>query len=238
MLSSIVFEWTGVLVSPSTSVESGFRSVAELLSQRLGAHIREEECRRAFTAAMDRSTEQGDPPRIEQVWADALDWLGVGGTVDDVAAVARRFAKTVAAGERVYDDARALLPALRYHGLQVGVLTNSPFGGRELRERLREAGLAGYVDVVLSSADLGVAKPDRRAFEAALRAMDVAPWEALYVGVEENFVRGARAALLRAVRVVRNDRARERAGFLEIERLGALAPLLFGGEGEVADTLL
>lgn len=238
MLTGIVFDWTGTLVTPSSTVEPAFASVAELLAQRLGAGGSADAHRRAFTAAMDRASQGNETPHIERLWADALDWLGVPASRDDVVAVARRFAEVVARGERVYDDARALLPALRYHGFRVGIVANTPFEGRDLHERLRRAGLGGYVDAVLSSADLGFGKPDRRAFEAVMRAMGVEPWEALYVGVEEEFVRGARGALMRAVRLVRNDRARERAGLLEVERLSALAPFLFGSEEEGADTLL
>ena len=67
---------------------------------------------------------------------------------------------------------------------------------------LADAGVK--VDAVITSAEVGVAKPDRRIFEAALAAAGCAPGEAVHVGDSaENDVAGAEAAGIRAILVKR-----------------------------------
>jgi putative hydrolase of the HAD superfamily len=64
-----------------------------------------------------------------------------------------------------------------------------------LPEALAGVGLAGLLDGVVSSAEVGAAKPDPRPFQRALEIAAVAPGEAVHVGdsVAED-VEGARAA--------------------------------------------
>jgi len=58
------------------------------------------------------------------------------------------------------------LRSLRSRGWRVGVVTNGP---PTQREKLERAGLLELLDGVCISDELGVAKPDRRIFEEALR---------------------------------------------------------------------
>jgi putative hydrolase of the HAD superfamily len=56
------------------------------------------------------------------------------------------------------------------------------------------------VDGVVTSAEVGAAKPEPRVFERALAVAGVAPGEALHVGDKvDNDVQGAEAAGIRAV---------------------------------------
>jgi putative hydrolase of the HAD superfamily len=66
-----------------------------------------------------------------------------------------------------------------------------------LREQLDRLGLDRYFDVVVTSAEAGVAKPDPEIFLAALRRLDVEPARALHVGDESIDEEGARAAGMR-----------------------------------------
>ncbi len=63
---------------------------------------------------------------------------------------------------------QAALVRLRGAGWRIGLVTNGP---PTQREKLERAGLAGLVDEVCISEELGVAKPDRRIFEEALRRL-------------------------------------------------------------------
>lgn len=80
---------------------------------------------------------------------------------------------------RVYDDVVPFLERIRSRGIAVGIVSN---WDARLAGILAGAGLAPYLDTVVSSAEVGLHKPDPRIFELALQRLDVAPAEALHVG--------------------------------------------------------
>jgi putative hydrolase of the HAD superfamily len=90
-------------------------------------------------------------------------------------------------------SAQALLDSLRSSGLKVGIVANSwPDPGRVLRADVERFGLAGSVDVMVFSEEVGVRKPDAEIFRVACRQLGVDPCEAMYVGDNlETDVRGA-----------------------------------------------
>jgi putative hydrolase of the HAD superfamily len=74
-----------------------------------------------------------------------------------------------------------------------------------LAEWLDPLGLLEHVDGVVTSAQVGAAKPDGAMFERALALAEVEPAEAVHVGDSvENDVEGARAAGIRPVLVARD----------------------------------
>jgi putative hydrolase of the HAD superfamily len=66
-----------------------------------------------------------------------------------------------------------------------------------LPETLGRAGLDGFFAAVVSSADAGAPKPDRRPFLLALERLGVEPGRALHCGDEPADEEGAAAAGLR-----------------------------------------
>jgi putative hydrolase of the HAD superfamily len=80
---------------------------------------------------------------------------------------------------RAYDDVEPVFARLRARGLTLGIISN--WDGR-LEGLLGGLGLAKYVDTVVSSACVGLHKPDPRIFELACARLGVAPKEAAHVG--------------------------------------------------------
>ena len=80
--------------------------------------------------------------------------------------------------EVVYPEAEECLRELskRY---KIGIIANQNPGSRE---RLEKMGLLEYLDLVIASAEEGVAKPDLRIFKAALSRAACKPEEAVMVG--------------------------------------------------------
>jgi putative hydrolase of the HAD superfamily len=99
---------------------------------------------------------------------------------DDVlgACVAERDAHVDRA--RLADGAREAVRALRERGLRVGVLTNGP--GPLQRRKLAAIGLGDEFDAVCPSGELGVAKPDPRAFAIAAERLGSTPAQTAMVG--------------------------------------------------------
>lgn len=80
--------------------------------------------------------------------------------------------------ERLYTDTIECLKKLHRH-YRLGIIANQSLGSKE---RLEKFGILEYIDVVVASAEEGVAKPDKRIFEIALERAGCEPEEAAMVG--------------------------------------------------------
>lgn len=104
-------------------------------------------------------------------------------------------------GEEASDDLlQAAEELLRRVGerAKVAVVTNNLL--REQRDKLSALGLDRYVDALIASEEVGVAKPDPEIFRVALRRVGCAPEEAVAVGDSwASDIAGARAAGIPAV---------------------------------------
>ncbi|MBW8060258.1 MAG: HAD family hydrolase [Solirubrobacterales bacterium] len=140
--------------------------------------------------------------------------------------LAERFGVERRARHEVFADVTTSLSRLKgSHAL--GLVTN---GAACLqREKLAASGLGDYFEVVVVSADLGVAKPDASVFEHALAQLDVESTDAVMVGDSiSKDVDGALAAGLGAIWVNRDGRTAppDRTNLVEISTLGDLPSAL------------
>jgi putative hydrolase of the HAD superfamily len=98
----------------------------------------------------------------------------------------------------VASGAAEALDRLRALGLRTGLVSNMD---ARLPRLLDAFDLARRLDVVAIPSTVGLAKPDRRAFHAALTRLNVPPLQALYIGDQEaDCVEAARRAGLRSIR--------------------------------------
>lgn len=96
-----------------------------------------------------------------------------------------------------YPHVRQVLDDLRRH-YRLGVVTDGQTA--YARPELDELGLLDYFDPIVVSGELGFRKPDRRMFDIALRALEVAPEHAVYVGNDAfRDIHGARRVGLHTV---------------------------------------
>ena len=109
----------------------------------------------------------------------------------------------------VAPDVIPTLTALRDAGLKLGLICNTPLQGEVIDQHLKMEGLLEFFPTRIYSSDVGFRKPDRRIFEAALKELDVAPDETIYVGdVIKADIGGALRAGLRTVLRRRTDDGR------------------------------
>ncbi|WP_161882112.1 HAD family hydrolase [Deinococcus alpinitundrae] len=104
--------------------------------------------------------------------------------------------------------AREVLEALRTRGLKIGVLSNTL---PNIWPTLEAIGLAGLIDVALSSCALGIHKPELEVFRLAAHELGVACDEVLFLDDKPENVVAARAVGMRAALV---DLSGEAAGAL------------------------
>lgn len=232
-IRAVLFDWEGTLVRPDLLARRApTGSIASYARRVLSLAVRDEAIDRAFEALLPPA---GSPPvaSIEAIIAGVYTSLGWAVGAPHVEACARIFFEEATAHESVFDDARALLPSLKYRGYRTAVVANTIFPARFLQQQANALGLAGQLDAIVTSADLGVAKPAAAPFLQAIAAVGMEPHEALFVGdsLDVDIV-GARGAGMRAVLLQRSRKASDRSGYLVIERLTALASIL--GEGSIS----
>ncbi|MDI9619752.1 MAG: HAD family hydrolase [Candidatus Nezhaarchaeota archaeon] len=109
-----------------------------------------------------------------------------------------RYAET----RRSYEDTRLFLEQLRSNGVRVAVVSNIP-DHRMAVEPLKRLGLMSLVDVVVTSAKVGVRKPHPLIYLTAMRATSAS--HVVFVGDSiENDVLGALNVGLNAIHVFRH----------------------------------
>jgi putative hydrolase of the HAD superfamily len=123
--------------------------------------------------------------------------------------------------------AGAALEALRRRGVRTALVCDTGFsGGRVVRQFLARVGLLELLEVQVFSNEVGVPKPHRRMFDAALEPLGVAADASVHVGdLRRTDVLGGRAAGMGTVRI--HAAFDDRDDFPEADALaGAHAELL------------
>lgn len=122
----------------------------------------------------------------------------------DAVVLARAVYETFGEAERwrAYDDVAPCFRRLKAAGVKVGIISN---WDTRLERIFDGLGLLPLVDAVVSSAVVGLRKPDPRIFEAACRRLHVRPEDSAHVGDHYYAdVLGARAVGMRAVLIDRH----------------------------------
>ena len=211
MIRTVLFDAAGTLFDVAEPVGETYARFA----RREGVSAEPRALDDAFRAAFAGSPPLAFPhartaelPSLERAWWKRLVFEAFSRARVDAppAALGRAFAEVfehyaTAAAWRTYPDTKPVLRRLRDRGLRLGVVSN--FDAR-LRRVLEGLDLAPAFEAVVFSSECGAAKPDRRIFEAALRALRSPAAAALHVGDSERLDRRAAAdAGLAAVRLDR-----------------------------------
>ena len=99
--------------------------------------------------------------------------------------------------EKPFEDAAETLEALKKRGYHLGIIANQVPG---TAQRLDDWGLLKYFDLVVASAEMGVAKPDPLIFEKALELAGCQPCDSVMVGDRlDNDIRPAKELGMRTV---------------------------------------
>ena len=171
--------------------------LARLLAERHGLRVSADQAMAALRVEMAHDRREcgraGDARALAGLRRECADLLAgelglpQDGALTDTLLAALRFAP--------YDEVPDALAALQARGEELVVLSNWDVS---LHEVLAGCGLSPYFARVVTSAELGLAKPDPRSFAAALGGAD--PALALHVGdsVAED-IEGARGAGIEAV---------------------------------------
>jgi putative hydrolase of the HAD superfamily len=123
-----------------------------------------------------------------EIWADTIGRRAGEAHGADPALVAEGF---LALGWSIDETVLAVARKVRAVGHRVAILSNA---STRLEHDLASAGVTEQVDAVLSSARLGLAKPDPAIYVEAAAALAVEPGECLFVDDQAVNITGAREA--------------------------------------------
>lgn len=141
---------------------------------------------------------QIDDARRERFRRLLLQAEAVDADLDRAASLARAYREEYERGWCAVDGAVDLVASLRARGARIGIVTNNIRAEQLLK--LERCGLAALVDVLVTSEDAGIAKPEPAIFAKALAALDLDADDAVMVGdVWDTDVAGAMRAGLRPV---------------------------------------
>ena len=99
--------------------------------------------------------------------------------------------------EKPFVDVFETLEALKVRGYNLGVIANQVMG---TAQRLKTWGLLKYFDVIATSSELGVAKPDKMIFKKAFELAGCQPYDSVMVGDRlDNDIRPAKELGMRTV---------------------------------------
>jgi putative hydrolase of the HAD superfamily len=171
------------------------------LLRESGIEVSEEQAAAGFMAEiayyLDHHLDGSDRERLERLRDRCADELRRGLGVPELDHATARRAMLGSLEFEPYPDVLAALRELRDRGVTVVITSNWDCS---LPEWLRPAGILELVDGVVTSAEVGAAKPAPRVFERALAVAGVEPGQALHVGDKvDNDIEGAAAAGVRGV---------------------------------------
>jgi putative hydrolase of the HAD superfamily len=207
-IKAIFFDAAGTLIKPARRVGESYASVAAKYGIPVAAAEIAERFRFCFDASPPLAFPGADESAIaaleRQWWRELVvrvlhPWAPFDRFDEYFAELFQYFAGSAA--WTLYPEVAETLAILKQRGLVLDVISN--FDSR-LFGILSGLGIADFFDGVFVSTRVGYAKPDRRIFEAALRAHGLEPHEALHVGDSlTHDVGGARDAGMEALLVDR-----------------------------------
>lgn len=207
-LDAVFFDVGNTLFKPYPSIEAICIHVLE----QFGYEVTKEELRRGLIEA-DRYyekryweddtfwTNEEDASRIwSEMYARMLEVIGIDG---DLHLIGRAIYDYFGHGDRwrTFPDVVPVFEVLISRGYRLALVSN---WDSRLAKLCFDMGLDRYLEAVISSASIGLIKPDPRIFEIACNRVGVEPGNALHIGDHYYAdVLGARSAGLQAVLIDR-----------------------------------
>jgi putative hydrolase of the HAD superfamily len=186
MTQAVFFDVGNTLLFPHPSVSEVCRQV--LLD---AGHVRDLDAIDEYMPLVDAYYEDRyreddtfwtDEGETNDVWVGMYSLLARKlGLDEDAEELARRVYEEFGRADRwrAYDDVVPALMRLKQRGRRLGIISN---WDRRLAGLLDGLGIAGLLDTIVSSAEVGLHKPDPRIFQLACDRVGVQPGDAVHVG--------------------------------------------------------
>ena len=120
-------------------------------------------------------------------------------TQTQLIAEAKQRAVEVQKERELFEGVKDTLADLRVQGLKLAVLSDNESGEGKVREILRDLEIEQYFDAVVTSADIGYAKPNPEAYRAAAKKIGIGIEHCGFVGHDIDELDGALEAGILAI---------------------------------------
>ena len=118
---------------------------------------------------------------------------------DLLTAAAREKGKTVQVDRQPFEGVPETLEVLRTSGVKLAILSDTESTSEKVRDGLDRLGVADYFDAIVTSLDVGHAKPEPEAFQAAASALGTNVRRCAFVAHDIDELEGAQAIGLYAI---------------------------------------
>lgn len=110
--------------------------------------------------------------------------------------------------------ATELMRALKMRGFKMGIVSNTPFPGNFFKKDLERFGLLHYFQTLVWSSEFGRRKPSPDIFKRALADLEIAPYEAVYIGDKlDRDVAGSRGVGMQSIWFDRKGNGKNHDGY-------------------------
>ncbi len=213
MIKAVLFDLDDTIIDHQHSFRSGLKHVRDTAGA-LGALSLDELC-----TVYQSLSEQFHPYVLSGVYTVQVarherfkalfSYVGHQATDHEIQATIARYQTVYAQEERLIPGVADVLSIIRTLGIPIGLVTNNSVA--EQRAKIARHQLEPLLDVIIISEEVGVAKPDPRAFDSALRRLGCSAPGAVMVGDSwDNDMMGAVAIGMKAVWLNRYNTSRPR----------------------------
>lgn len=122
-----------------------------------------------------------------------------------------------------YPETLDTVRRLKQRRIKIGILTDVAYGMDNLFSLKDISPLSDYIDIAITSVDIGYRKPNPAGYRKLLDSLEVSPGEMLFVGDEEKDIVGASGLGIVSVLI---NRDRERKDFGQNYTIGSLREIL------------
>jgi len=131
--------------------------------------------------------------QFDEVFQEFLRSSGLSSSqIDEVKAASKTRRRELELAVRLFPGVKRTIRALNQRGFALGILHNSEQSSAELRERLNRLGLSNTFSTIVTSIEIGCAKPDLNIYLAALESLGIDASEAAFVGHNSAELGGAK----------------------------------------------
>ena len=96
------------------------------------------------------------------------------------------------AGAEPYPETIDTMKKLKRYGIKIGILTDVAYGMDNVFSLKGISALSGFIDIAITSVDVGYRKPNSAGFLKLLESLEINPNDMIFIGDEEKDIIGAR----------------------------------------------
>ena len=235
MINTVFFDFYNTLVKFWPPLDQ----IQEAACSEFGLGVSEAGIRRGYAIAdVYFNSENARKPLALRSDEERLEFFGVyeqmilenaGLSVSlDLATKIWKMASSIPKDFTPFDDTIGALSDLRSDGFKLGLISNLRRDMSDLTEKL---GLSSLIDICITSADVGVEKPNPAIFKAALDSAKVSANEAIHVGDQhKSDVLGAKSVGMHAILLDREGYSGDVDDCPIVQSLVDIRPLLLDGK--------